>query len=94
MNLVGNMAVGLSLLILAACATGTSRAPAGPLEYQQGYAEGCDSGYVAAGHPYYRFTKDPVRYGSDSLYAQGWNDGFMVCKGGYESTQRMLGPVF
>ena len=84
----------IPLIIVAACATATSRAPTGPVEYRQGYAAGCDSGYSAAGHVYYRFNKDPVRYGTDRLYAQGWNDGLIVCKARYESTQRMLGPIF
>jgi hypothetical protein len=52
---------------------------------------GCDSGYVAAGHPYYRFSKDVTRYGNDNLYyKQGWDDGFSVCKGKYESVGRAV----
>jgi hypothetical protein len=30
---------------------------------------GCDSGYVAAAHPYYRF-RDVTRYGNDNLYSR------------------------
>lgn len=56
-----------------------------PPEYKAGYGDGCDSGYVAAGHPYYRFAKDVVRFGNDALYKQGWEDGFSVCKGSYDS---------
>jgi hypothetical protein len=61
-----------------------------PLQYKEGYMSGCDSGYVAAGHPYYRFSKDVIRYGNDTLYKQGWDDGFSVCKGGYEAVGRAV----
>ncbi len=89
------LAIAASALALTACATDTNspqmRQIAGqPIQYQDGYKAGCDSGYVAAGHPYYRMNKDVVRFGSDQLYAQGWNDGFQVCKGGYESIRRSL----
>ena len=76
-------------MLLAGCATdpgmvdrtvGASQ----PIEYKQGFRAGCDSGYVAAGHPYYRFSKDVVRYQNNDLYRQGWNDGFSVCKGKYD----------
>ena len=56
-----------------------------PQEYKEGYAAGCNSGYVASGHPYYKFTKDIARYESDNLYKQGWEDGFRVCKGSYDA---------
>jgi hypothetical protein len=81
------------VVALAGCATGAHDNPqtAGqPAAYREGYAAGCDSGYVAAGHPYYQFRKDVSRFASDQLYGQGWNDGFAVCKGSYESTQRSL----
>jgi len=81
--------------VLSACATDMQRVDrevgAGqPVAYKEGYRFGCDSGYVAAGHPYYRFRKDVSRYGSDTLYKQGWDDGFSVCKGQYESFGRSL----
>ncbi len=59
-----------------------------PIGYQEGYRGGCNSGFVAAGHPYYRFTKDAGRFGSDGLYRQGWQDGFATCKGKYDSLGR------
>jgi len=84
--------VALSILLVQGCAT--NQLPLGvrdqPLPYQEGYRAGCDSGYVAAGHPYYRFNKDPGRFGSDTLYGQGWSDGFAVCKGSYESIGRAM----
>ena len=61
-----------------------------PDGYRYGYADGCNSGNVAAGHPYYRFSKDIQSYSSDDLYRQGWNDGFSTCKGKYEAIGRAL----
>jgi hypothetical protein len=58
--------------------------------YIDGYTDGHSSGYVAAGHPYYKFLKNTRRYESDSQYKQGWEDGFRVSKGQYESIQRMM----
>lgn len=79
----------LCALILAACKSSYDRAPANaPLPYKHGFADGCDSGYNAAGHVYYSFTKDVERYATTPFYAQGWDDGFAVCKGKYDS----LGP--
>lgn len=74
-------------LLTAACATPQQNAmTAGqPPAYQAAYSAGCNSGYVAAGHPYYRFTKDVAAYGSDAMYKQGWDDGFSVCKGRYDA---------
>ena len=56
-----------------------------PAAYVDGYEQGRASGYVAAGHPYYQFQKEPYRFEQDSQYRQGWNDGFQVAKGSYES---------
>lgn len=61
-----------------------------PVEYRMGYADGCDSGYVAAGHPYYKFRKNTAHYMADPLYKQGWDDGMTVCKSGYESIRRSM----
>lgn len=78
------------LLLLTACAVRQHPAAGQPPEYQTGYSDGCSSGYVAAGHPYYRFTKDTSRYGSAPLYKQGWDDGQMTCKGEYEAIGRAM----
>jgi hypothetical protein len=83
------------ILFLASCATDMRTVDrevgAGqPDGYKQGYRDGCDSGNVAAGHPYYRFSKDVSRYSSDNFYKQGWDDGYGVCKGSYESIQRSM----
>lgn len=79
-------------LLLSACATGANDVDAAvganqPQAYKSGYKGGCDSGYVAAGHPYYKFSKDVKAYAKDSLYKQGWDDGFAVCKGKYNAIQ-------
>lgn len=77
--------------LLTACAAGTPHPTAGqPPTYRAGYSDGCNSGYVAAGHPYYRFTKDVQTYATDPLYKQGWDDGLTVCKGEYEAIGRAL----
>lgn len=82
------------LALVAGCATQdqmVDRQLAGqPVEYRDGYKSGCSSGYLAAGNPYYRFSKDVPRYAGDAIYKQGWDDGFSVCKGSYESVGRAL----
>lgn len=82
-------------LLLAACQTQMTRVDADvgaaqPAPYKEGYAAGCDSGNVAAGHPYYHFNKEVTRYAADPLYKSGWDDGFAICKGKYEAVQRMM----
>ena len=44
-----------------------------PLEYRQGYADGCAS---ASGPQ----RRDGARYGSDANYRTGWIDGSSLCK--------------
>lgn len=61
-----------------------------PEPYKDGYTDGCSSGMKAAGNPYFTFKKDVMRFDADKLYAQGWNDGFNVCKADYESIGRAL----
>ena len=61
------------------------------VNYVDGYEHGWFSGHVAAGHPYSHFQKDTHRFESDSQYKQGWNDGFAVGKGSYESVGRAVG---
>lgn len=61
-----------------------------PPAYVDGYGEGYESGTHAAGNPYFKFRKDVRRFESDSLYQQGWKDGFEVGKAKYESAARSL----
>jgi hypothetical protein len=60
-----------------------------PPEYIDGYVDGCDSGYHAAGAPYYRFNKDLERFESDQLYNDGWKDGFNHCKKEHASVEAL-----
>ena len=85
----------LLIVMIMGCATSmqevNSTVGAGqPLEYNIGYMDGCDSGNMAAGHPYYRFYKDVSRYKKDDNYKIGWDDGFNVCKGKYEAVKNSL----
>ena len=58
--------------------------------YADGYEHGWFSGHVAAGYPYCSFQKNTHRYENDSQYKQGWDDGFAVGKGRYESIGRSM----
>ena len=80
----------IAALALAACVTTDSEIPPGPAAFRAGYGDGCNSGLVAAGHPYYRFTKDTYRYDEDRLYRQGWNDGMTICKGEYDAIRNAM----
>lgn len=71
-------------LMLAACAgVGTpspQRAPnvnlsGYPPAFREGYLDGCETGRALIG-----IRKDERRFTSDALYAQGWRDGFDICK--------------
>lgn len=75
------------VFLICGCATKQSQVPHGPPTYQEGFMAGCDSGYSAASHPYYKWHKDVERFNSDKLYMQGWNDGFATCKGRDEATK-------
>jgi hypothetical protein len=44
-----------------------------PLEYRQGYADGCTS---AAGAE----RKDATRFATDGHYRTGWQDGVALCR--------------
>jgi hypothetical protein len=44
-----------------------------PLEYRQGYADGCVSASGAE-------RRDAVRYASDGQYRTGWQDGNALCR--------------
>jgi len=69
-----------ALATLSACA---SRAPTGasanvnvagfPPAFKSGYADGCSS---VAGTT----RKDAARFKTDTQYAQGWRDGFDICR--------------
>lgn len=82
----------LAMVLISGCAIKMkSNVPAGaPDEYKIGFEDGCDSGYVSAGNPYYSYKKDVMRFQSDVLYKDGWTDGFNNCKSQYEHVGRMI----
>ena len=69
------------LSTLSACASQPSKGSNGvnmnlagyPPAFKAGYSDGCSS---ASGTQ----RKDAARFGADVQYAQGWRDGFDVCK--------------
>ena len=76
-------------LLLSGCQTSPQYVrnlhPTAPEGYRHGYTSGRDSGYHAAGNPYYGPSKDVNRYIADRVYQVGWDDGFAACKGKYDS---------
>jgi hypothetical protein len=44
-----------------------------PVEYRQGYADGCKSASGAE-------SKDAARFKSDGQYRTGWQDGYGICR--------------
>lgn len=55
---------------------------------QEGFDDGCHSGYKAAGSLFDEFKKDISRFNSDKKYAQGWSDGFRQCESEQEAIER------
>ncbi|MFA7269170.1 MAG: hypothetical protein WC073_07495 [Sterolibacterium sp.] len=54
-----------------------------PPAYQDGYADGCQSGQADIVHSSTKYKKDAGRIASDKLYTNGWYDGFEECKASY-----------
>ena len=48
--------------------------------YQEGYEQGCMSGYVAGGYNLGSFERDSERARNDEEYRLGWKKGYKVCK--------------
>lgn len=65
--------------LIAGCAAGTPTV-SGPPAYQEGYDNGCSSGYFFAGNKVFRHIKDTARFNSDQEYKTGWEDGFAKCR--------------
>lgn len=83
------LALALLLAMLAGCATRSpGLMPDAPPAYRAAYDDGCASGYVAAGHPWYRYQKNLAAYEAGGQYRAGWDDGFRVCQGRYSSLGR------
>lgn len=68
------IAAALSALIPASCG-----APLPP--YDQGFRDGCLTGYSDAGRPGYggTFVKDERRFATDADYRRGWAEGDKSC---------------
>jgi hypothetical protein len=58
------------------------------LPYADGFDDGCYSGKKAGGSLFGQFHKDRGRFVRDTLYSQGWSDGFRQCETQLESIQR------
>ena len=73
----------VALLVLAGCATAppsssSAKPPAVnlsgfPPEFRDGYSDGCASVNAAR-------KRDEARFKSDAGYAQGWRDGYDICR--------------
>jgi len=83
---IKNLPVLLIILIAAAgCATQSqppAPAPAPavnlsgfPPEFRQGYTDGCASATPGAAR-----QRDDASYKADANYAQGWRDGYDICR--------------
>ena len=48
--------------------------------YQEGYSDGCHSGFVAGGSIVHFFRKDTDRQLNDAEYADGWKHAYRECK--------------
>ena len=70
MLIIRSLALIGFMTTLVGCSTDPANVPAGPPGYSRGFANGCDSGYVAAGHPYYKFVKDVTLYAQSEFYRQ------------------------
>ena len=83
--------------LLAACAANLMNPqvpPPGPPSYQEGYLDGCRSGFAVAPRVGTEtdYQKDEARYAGDVEYRRGWETGLNAC---YEEEQRhpkMCGP--
>ena len=52
-------------------------------EYVDGYVDGYSAGCNNAGHPFYRYTRDTLRFERDQQYKRGWEDGFTIARCDY-----------
>ncbi|GDY25324.1 hypothetical protein [Agarivorans sp. Toyoura001] len=59
-----------------------------PVDYADGFEDGCHSGHQAGGSLFDQFKKDINRFEQQKQYAQGWSDGFRQCESQEEALQR------
>jgi hypothetical protein len=91
--MMAKLAFPLIVWVLAGCAV---QVAPGPIAYQDGWRDGCQSGEGAAGYIDASWSKDVERFNKDKLYAQGWTDAYDKCKTRFESTGASLDspPIF
>ncbi|WP_200763705.1 hypothetical protein [Nitrosophilus alvini] len=47
--------------------------------FQEGYKDGCESGEEAASNSFSQKKIDIKRYNNDSVYKEGWDEGYYDC---------------
>lgn len=72
------------VMSLGACTTGLVNPqipPPGSPAFEEGYLDGCNSGFRDAGRDGYEqnYRKDVTRYGREPDYKQGWDQGHAAC---------------
>ena len=83
--------------LVCACTTGLVNPqvpPPGSPIFQDGYLNGCTSGFSDAGRDGYEtdYFRDDVRYASEGDYRKGWDDGYGACFEEEKRTPKMLPP--
>ncbi len=83
------LALGLAT-VLGACSAGLVNPeipPPGSAAFQQGYLDGCASGFTDAGRDGYEtnYRKDEARFPAEAEYRDGWLKGHDAC---YEQERR------
>ena len=62
--------------LLIGCGPGV---PPGPPAYREGWRDGCESAYFAAGDISHEWRNDVARAEFDTQYKTGWSYGFFAC---------------
>ena len=75
------------LCLLAACSStklgfkpDMSQVAGQPEDYQDGWRDGCNSGYYAGGYTYSGFARDSARLEANALYRDAWHNAYKQCK--------------
>lgn len=89
-------AAGMGLLLIA-CASNLANPkipPPGPPGYQEGYLDGCRSGFAVAPRTGAEtdYQRNEARYASDGEYRQGWEAGLKACYEEERQHPKMCGP--
>ena len=61
-----------------------------PVDYADGFEDGCHSGKKAGGSMFEQFKKDVTRFEKHDKYTQGWSDGFRQCESEQEALERQI----